>query len=142
MNHAIKAGTILAVLVSLISAIVIGSGLILGNLMLWQLVVLLLFIGLTVTAVIWALRQSASETGYGGQILNALVLGLVGAVLITALSFVMSSFIFPDSLAEISDVAIDMIEASAMSDEIKDAQIKSVTSTTPFSNALSGGALP
>ena len=109
MNVVLKASVILAVAVSLVSTVVIAVG--------WHtdpvissIVPIVAFIALNVGAIIWVLKQTAAENGYGKQLLNGLLVGVIAGVLIGMLSWASMTFIFPDALAEIQDAMIEVFE--------------------------------
>ncbi len=138
MNVAIKAGVILAVAVSLVSAIWLGSGLYQNQAL--GAVPIVIFIALTVGVIVWALRQTAAESGYGKQVLNALMIGIVAAVGITFLSWVMQSFVFTEAMEFTRQFQLDQLETQNLPDDQYEAAIKVLdVVTSPFVSALIGG---
>ena len=102
----------------------------------------LVFVGLAtiinVVMVFLALRETASTTAWAGQLLNGLVLGVVGAVIVFASSWVMTALVFPDYNAEFASASRAALEASGLPAEQVEAQMTPVEQATPASSALSG----
>ena len=84
MNSVIKASVALAVLVTIVSVIFVAAGLHESSPML-GIVLILLFIGLNVGCLFWALSPTAAVNGYGKQMLNVGIFGVVAAVVIFGL---------------------------------------------------------
>ena len=96
-------------------------------------------IAINVIVVILALRATAPDNGWGGQIRNGLVLGAVGAVVIFASSLAMTALVFPDYYAEFAEAARIRAVAGGLSPEEVEAQVAMATGT-PASSAFSGAA--
>jgi len=137
MGAAIKAGVILGVAVTLVSALLIGSGMH-QNLVVNGVVSLVIYIGLNIGLLIWALRKTAADSGYGKQLLNALIVGVVGSVLIFAGSYLLLGVIFPDAVAETRDVAVVFLENANVPEQQLAAQIAKLEAATPVSQSLAG----
>ncbi len=138
MNAVLKAGIGLAVIVEIITVIGIASGMLLANRLVAELVLLVIFFGLTGVAIFWGLGQTAAESGYGKQLLNALLIGLVAGVLIFAFSMVNLSVLFPDYLAESKTASIGVIENMSMPEQRLEAQVAKIEAQTVAGQARSG----
>ena len=92
---------------------------------------------INVVIVVLALRQTASDSNWGGQVLNGLVLGVIGAVIIFLSSFVMTALVFPDYYAEFAEAARLRAVASGLPAEEIEAQVAMATGT-PAGSAFSG----
>jgi hypothetical protein len=138
MQAVLKAGVGLALLITVLTVGIVLSGLHENHLQVSQLVVLVLAIGLNVLAVFWGLRQTAPSNGYGRQLLNAVLIGLVGGVLIFCISLLLWTVVFPDYLGEVKASALDVIEASGLSGPVRDAQAQAIESIAPLSQAIQG----
>ena len=135
MNESVKAGAILAILVTLLSAIVMGVGLH-QNFLVSGLVSISVYILLNIVLVYMTLNKSAAENTYGAQLLSSAVLGLVGGVLIFIGSWLLLSMVFPDALAEMRDSAIAFMESSNMPEADIEAQMTKLDAATPVSQSL------
>ena len=70
--------------------------------------------------------------------LNALVMGTVGAVLIFAGSWLMATFVYPDYYAEYAEgFRKSLAETGPLTDEMK-LQVETLAQTSPFASAMSG----
>ena len=138
MNAVLKAGIGLAVIVEIITVIGIASGMLLANRLVAELVLLVIFFGLTGVAIFWGLGQTAAESGYGKQLLNALLIGLVAGVLIFAFSMLNLSVLFPDYLAESKTASIEMMENMSMPEQTLKAQVAMIEAQTVAGQARSG----
>ena len=90
-----------------------------------------------VVIVVLALRRTASDSNWGGQILNGLVLGVVGAAIVFLSSYVMTTVVFPDYYAEFAEAARMRAAAGGLSPAEIEAQVAMATGT-PASSAFSG----
>lgn len=137
MGPAVKWGVILAVGVVAVSAAMIGSGLH-RNAMVYGLVAITVFIVLNIVAVIMALRQTAGEKGYLGQLGSGIVLGLVGGALIFVLSYLTTSVLFPEAIPEMVEAQLELMAQSGMPQEELEAQAERLRGTTSAEGALQG----
>ncbi len=138
MNAVLKAGIGLAVIVEIITVIGIASGMLLANRLVAELVLLVIFFGLTGVAIFWGLGQTAAESGYGKQLLNALLIGLVAGVLIFAFSMLNLTVLFPDYLAESKTASIEVMENMSMPEQRLEAQVAKIEAQTVAGQARSG----
>lgn len=137
MNAVIKASVVLAVAVTVVSYLVYFTGLH-TNPVVGGLGSIVIFILLNIAAVIWALRQTAAENGYGKQLLNGLLVGVIGGVLIFVLSWATLSFILPGYLEDVKAANISWMESMNMPEEALEQQIAKIESTSPASQAGGG----
>jgi hypothetical protein len=138
MGGVIKAGLLLVVLVAALSLGIALSGLHESSPLAAQFAFVIPAILLNVGCVFWGLRMTAAQAGYGGQVLNGLLIGVVAGVLIFAFSFLMLTVLLPDHLAEVKAATIEWAQASSLPEETKAKQIESVEKTTALSQALAG----
>ena len=137
MNAVLKGSVALAVAVALVSILIAVTGLH-TNPMVSGLVSIVVFVLFTVAAVLWVLKQTAADNGYGRQLLNGLLLGVVSGVLIFVFSWLILTVLFPDYLGESQDAMVFMLENSGLPEAQLNAQIAKVEAATPTSNAFSG----
>ena len=97
-----------------------------------------LFILFNVGAIIWVLKQTAAENGYGKQLVNSLLVGVIAGVLIFVLSWIQLSFLFPDALAEMREGYVATMENAGMPQAQMDAAIAQMEGTTAASQSASG----
>ncbi len=138
MNAVLKAGIGLAVIVEIITVIGIASGMLLANRLVAEIVLLVIFFGLTGVAIFWGLGQTVAESGYGKQLLNALEIGLVASLLIFAFSMLNLSVLFPDYLAESKTASIEVMENMSMPEQRLEAQVAKIEAQTVAGQARSG----
>jgi hypothetical protein len=139
MNPVIKASVALAVLVEVVSVIFAAIGLHQSSPMIFGIAFLVLAIGLNIGCVIWALSGTAAESGYGRQLLNAAIFGLVAGGLIILFSMLNTMVLFPNYLEESGTASIEFMESMNMPEEALQAQIESIESRTPVGEAIKGG---
>lgn len=137
MQTAVKAGLILAAIVTAISLVIGLTGLN-TNVVLGAFGAPLLFLVINVFMVWWSLKRTAPEFGYGKQVLSGLVLGLVGGLTILITSWLMLSLLFPDYLTEMGAAVIESMENADVPQDRIDAQAAQFERATPFSQALAG----
>jgi hypothetical protein len=137
MNPVIKASLILVAAVAVVQLGMAAAGFH-ENPIVAGLVSLVVFIGINIGAVVWALKQTAADSAYGKQLMNGAVIGLLGGVMIMAFSFLMLTFIFPNYIQEARDAAIAFYEGSGMSEAQIDAAVVKLDAMTPANQALQG----
>ena len=137
MNPVVKGGIILAVIVFLVTVLIGATGMH-TNPIVAGLVSIVFFIGATFGVVFWVLGQTAAESGYGKQVVNALMLGLVAAVLIFGLQWINLAVIFPNYLEEMGEGMVAMMESAGIPEAQMDAQIAELESATPVNQAATG----
>jgi hypothetical protein len=137
MNAVIKAGVALAVLVWIVSVIWAVAGLHQTNPIV-GLVFLVVVIVLNVGCIYWALKQTAAENGYGKQLWNVILFGLVAGVLICALSMLNLTVLFPNYLEEESTAVIEFMEGAGMPEEALQGRIEQIEARTPLRQSING----
>lgn len=138
MNAAVKWGVILAAIVFLINLVSIGAGLHTNQAA--GMVTIVIYIGANVACVVMALKATAAVKGYGGQLGSGLVLGVVAAVLIVVLSYLLMTVVFPNATDEILAMQAAQLEGRGLPQEQLDMQLKMMeTMSTPAIQAAMGG---
>ena len=92
---------------------------------------------INVVIVVLATQRTAPESNWRGQVLNGLVLGLVGAAIIFLSSWVMTALVFPDYYTEFADAARQRAVAAGLSAAEIEAQVAMATGT-PVGSAFMG----
>ncbi|NIM01574.1 MAG: DUF4199 family protein [Acidobacteria bacterium] len=136
MNTVLKASVAIAVFVALVSTALYLTGLH-ENPLVSGPGFLVLVIGATVAIVFWALKQSAGENGYGRQLGNAALIGLIGGVLVFAGSMLLLT-VFPNYLEEVKTAQIAGLEQGNLPEERMEAQIAQIEAVTPVRSSLQG----
>jgi len=137
MSMAIKSGVILAVAVTIVSALFLATGLH-QNPIVFGLGSLLLYIAINIAVVFWSLGRTAADNSYGQQLLHALVIGVVGGVLVLLGSWLLLGVVFPDSLMEIREATLGFMQSSGASQAQIDAQTQRLEQMTVTSQAVQG----
>ncbi len=137
MGPAIKWGAILAVAVALVSLVMIASGLHM-NPLIYGIGVIVVFMGLNIVAVVMALRATADEKGYLGQLGSGAVLGLVGGVLSFAFSLLITTVIFPDAIPQMIEASLEFYGQAGLTEEQLVATEEQLRQTTPMAGAVQG----
>ena len=136
MNPPVRFGLILGIVVAALGYLVPILGLhtnpIMPNVFVGAAVVV------NVVCVFLALRQTAADAAWLRQVVNALVVGAIGAVLIFAGSWTMTTLAFPDYYAEYAAAAREMLAATGLPEEQVAAQMAAIEGTTPAGSAFSG----
>lgn len=136
MGTAIKYGVILGALVEIWTAVVILAG--------WYRdpVLSLLFflvIPLEIVLIVLALRRTAPESDYGGQITNGTLLSGVAGVIIVFGSLFLTTVAFPHYFAELREMAAQVLAKAGRTPAEIEAQMKSDEAMyNPWSNAILG----
>jgi len=137
MNAAIKAGVALAVIVEVLSIIFAVAGLHQAGLV-PGLILMVLFISLTIGCVFWVLNKTASEAGYGKQLMGAVVVGVVAGVLILIFSLINLNLIFQNYIEESNVAMIEAFEGMNMPEQALEAQIAKLESRTAMGESIKG----
>jgi hypothetical protein len=137
MHAAIKAGVGLAVVVEILTVIFAATGLHQAGLV-PGLILMVLFIALTIGCVFWVLNQTAREAGYGKQLLNAAIVGVVAGVLILIFSVLNLTVFFPDYLDENNAAMIEAFEDMKMPEQMLEARIATLESRTAMGESIKG----
>ncbi|ANM29658.1 hypothetical protein ABI59_08805 [Acidobacteria bacterium Mor1] len=135
MLNAIKPAVILGVGVTLLSALIMATGMH-ARPSLAQPIFLGAAIGINVAVIIWALRGNADKNGYGAQLGISALIGLVAGVVIFIGSYVLTTVVFPDALSEAADAMLPLLEQSGMPEEQIEGRMTLMES--PVANAAPG----
>ena len=136
MGIAIKWGIILGVAVGALGFVFGGAGLHVSP------ATAMAFVGLAflinVVVVILAVREARHTATWAGQLLNGLVIGLIGAVIIFLASWFMTAVVFPDYYQQLADGYLAFFQSAGMTEAQIAEAMKDVEQATPVSGALSG----
>ena len=135
MNVPIKYGLILGVVAAVISFITMAMGAQMG--MMAALFPLVATIA-TIVIVFLALRETAAEASWTGQLLNSLILGAVGAVIVFVVSWLSLGVVFPNYLAEMAAATEHALASAGMAPEMIEAQVQSMEESTALGQAFAG----
>ncbi len=135
MDIPVKYGLILGVIVGAMGFALAISGLHTNAMA--PMVFVFAAIIINVVIVVVALRQTAPFLNWVGQVVNGLVLGVVGAVIIFLSSWAMTALVFPEYYTEFAEAARARAVAGGLSAEEIEAQVAMATGT-PVSSAFSG----
>lgn len=138
MNAVLKAGVALAVLVEIVSVALIASGIANSNPIVGSIAFILVAIVLTVGCIFWGLKQTAADNGYGKQLLNGLLIGVVAGVLVFAFSMINLTVLFPDYIDQSSLATIEFLEARDLPEEMLQAQVAKLEGRTSVSESRGG----
>ena len=136
MSTRIKYGLVLGIAVALLGYVVPIAGL--HTNMLMPTVFVLLAILVNVVVVFLALRETADTAVWGGQFVNALVIGGIGAALIFVNSWTMTTLVFPDYYAEYAAAMRESLASAGIAADLVDSQMAVIEQTTPVASAFSG----
>ncbi len=121
MNVPVRYGLILGILVTAINLAIPALGL--HTSIGISAIFLVVVIAINIAVVIMALRQTAADANYGGQVLNGLVLGAVGGVIVFVGSWLTTSVVFPNYMAEVMEATREMVESFGLPSGEIDAQL-------------------
>lgn len=136
MNPPVRFGLILGIVVAALGYVVPIAGLHTNPIM--PTVFVAAAVVVNVVCVFLALRQTAAEATWMGQVVNALIVGAIGAVLIFAGSWTMTTWVFPEYYAEYAAAMREMLTAAGLPEDQVAAQMAAVEGTTPAGSAFSG----
>ncbi len=136
MNPPVRFGLILGIVVAALGYLVPILGLHTNPIM--PTVFVPAAIVVNVVCVFLALRQTAADATWIRQVVNGLVVGAVGAVLIFVGSWTMTTLVFPSYYAEYAAGAREMLTAAGLSADQVAAQMAAIEGTTPVASAFSG----
>ena len=136
MGIAIKWGVILGVAVGALGFIFGGAGLQVSPVTAMGVVGIAFVINVVV--VILAVREARHTATWAAQLLNGVVIGLVGAVIIFIASWVMTFVVFPDYYQQLADGYREFFQNAGMTEAQIAEAMRDVEQATPVSGALSG----
>ncbi len=136
MSTTVRAGVLLGALVTVWTFVMGFTGWYKDPVMLnLFFLVILVQIGVLV----WTLRATAAGATWGQQVMNGLVVSLVGGVIIIGGSLLFTTVAFPDYFAELQAAQAQMLKTQGLSEADIQAQVAaSAAMQTPVMNALSG----
>ena len=135
MSIPVRYGLILGIVVSVINLALPALGL--HTNMGMSAVFLVIVIVINIAVVILALRETAASANYGGQVMNGLVLGAVGGVIVFVGSWVTTSVVFPNYMAEVMEATRETLASFGIPAEDIDAQLATGSSVdSAFQGAL------
>ena len=135
MNIPVKYGVILGVVVGVLGFAIPALGL--HTNMLASVGFLVAVIAINIVVVFLALRETATDAGYGRQVVNGLVVGAVGAVIVFLGSWVTTAVVFPAYLDEVAQATRASLAALGLSVEQIEAQVGDGSSVgSAFQGAL------
>lgn len=137
MSAVIKGSVALAVLVWIASVIFAVTGMHRASPLL-GIFLLVVLIVLNVLCIYWTLNQTAADNGYGKQLLNVIVFGVIASVLIFGASVLNLKVLFPDYLEENTTAMIEFLEGMDMPEDTLQAQIASVEGRTAVGESVKG----
>lgn len=136
MGAGIKYGFILGIAVGALGFALPSFGL--HSNMVMPTVFVVLAIAINVVVVFLALRETADIATWSQQWRNSVVVGVIGAVIIFASSWVMTVVVFPDYYTEYAVGMRDSLVTAGLPPDQIDAQMAALAQTTPVSSAMSG----
>jgi hypothetical protein len=138
MNSVIKASLLLAGIIAVVSLGFTFSGFQVSSPLLGGLVFVVIAILANVGCLFWGLSGSAAESGYGKQLLNSLIFGVVAGVLILCVSMLIMTVLAPDHLDQIKTASVEAMEGMNMPEEALAAQVDRIEAITPMGEAIKG----
>ena len=135
MNVPIKYGLILGVVAAVISFITVAMG---PQMSLMAVLFPLIATVVTIVIVFLALRETAPEATWSGQLLNSLVLGAVAAAIVFVVSWLSLAVVFPHYLAESAAAAEHALANAGLGPEMIEQQVRSLEESTPIGQAFAG----
>ena len=135
MNVPVKFGLILGVVAAVIGFITVAMGpqmsLLAGLFPLVATVV-------TIVIVFLALKETAAEANWTGQLLNSLIIGAVAAAIVFVVNWLSLAAVFPNYLAETAAAAEHALASAGLAPEMIEQQVQSLEESTAIGNAFAG----
>ena len=92
-----------------------------------------------IAVIVWALRKTAPESTWGGQVVNGLTISVVASVIIFVASLLFTTVAFPDYFTDIQAAQAEMLKSAGLPEaEIRTQVAAAAAMQTPLMNALSG----
>ena len=135
MNVPIKYGLTLGVVAAVISFITVAMG---PQVSLLAALFPLIATVATIVIVFLALRETAAEATWSGQLLNSLILGAVGAAIVFVVSWLSLGVMFPTYLAETAAAAEHALANAGLAPEMIEQQVQSLEESTALGQAFAG----
>ena len=137
MKAVITAAVVLAALVTLVNVAINLTGMHENPLVFGPGFIVIAAL-LNLAAVFWALKANAGEAGYGRQLGNGALIGVIAGALIFLSAFVLLTYVFPDSLAEMTAGTLEFLEGAGQPQEAIDKQAAAMEQMTPVTQAMGG----
>ncbi len=136
MTIPIRAGVLLGVLCVLWTFVMGFTGWYKDPVMLNLFFLVILF---EIAVIVWALRQTAPNATWGGQVLNGLTISVVAGVIVFVGSLLFTMVAFPSYFTDIQAAQTEWMRAAGMEEaEIQSQVTAAAGMQTPLMNALSG----
>lgn len=126
MNVPVRYGLILGVVVTAINLAIPALGL--HTSMGLSAIFLVVVIAFNIAVVVMALGKTAADANYGGQVLNGLMLGAVGGVIVFIGSWITTAIVFPNYMAEVVEATRDSLGSLGLPAGDIDAQLATASS--------------
>jgi len=136
MNVTVKWSVILAVVVTVLSAVVLLTGQHTSPLV-GGMGSIVAAIAINLVVIYLALKETA-DNPYGKQLSAGASIGAIAGLLILVSSWLMLSFVFPDSIDEMREGYLTWMESTGMPQAQLDQQAQRLEQATPFSQAWPG----
>ena len=138
MNSVIKSSLLLAAIIAVVSLVFTFSGIQVSNPFLGGMIFVVVAILANVGCLFWGLKGTAAESGYGKQLLNSLIFGVVAGVLIFCVSMLITSVLAPDNFDQGKTAMIEAMEGMNMPEVALAKQIDAIEATTPMGESIKG----
>ena len=135
MNVPIKYGLILGVVAAVISFITVAMG---PQVSLMAALFPLIATVVTIVIVFLALKETAPEATWAGQLLNSLILGTEAAAIVFVVSWLSLGAVFPHYLAETAAAAEHALANAGLAPEMIEQQVQSLEESTAIGQAFAG----
>ena len=135
MNVPVRYGLILGLVVTVINLAIPALGL--HTSMGMSAIFLVVVIAINIAVVVVALGKTAAVANYGGQVLNGLVFGAVAGVIVFVGSWLTTSVVFPNYMAEVAEATRDTLASFGLPADDIDAQLAGTSSVdSAFQGAI------
>ncbi len=135
MNVPIKYGLILGVVAAAISFITVAMG---PQVSLVGVLFPLVATVVTIVIVFLALRETAPEATWTGQLLNSLILGGVAAAIVFVVGWLSLGVVFPNYLAEAAAATEHALANAGLAPEMIEQQVQNLEESTAIGQAFAG----
>ena len=93
---------------------------------------------INLATVIFCLREQAAVNGWASQVVNGLILGIVGSAIIFATSWLITTVVFPDYFAEMAEGYREAYANMGLSEEEIRDTVAATAATSPVRSASDG----
>jgi hypothetical protein len=137
MNVALRWGGILAIIVTLMNAVVIMTGMH-RNPITGSMIPIALAILVNLVVLFLMLKSTAGDSDYVGQLRHGLVLGAVGGVLVGVGAWILLALVFPHAIAEMREGSMAFLKTAGLAEEQIQKQAEVMSGATPVNQAIPG----